>query len=140
MARQYEPHSDASTADLLRQLSEQTNRLVHQELELVKAELSVKGKRAGIGAGMFGGAGVAGLYAVGALVATVIAALSLAVATWLAALIVTVVLGAIAGVLALQGRTKVQSALPPVPEESVDSVKEDVEVTKSRAQRARSER
>ena len=140
MARQYEPHSDASTADLLRQLSEQTNRLVHQELELVKAELSVKGKRAGIGAGMFGGAGLAGLYAVGALVATVIAALSLAVATWLAALIVTVVLGAIAGVLALQGRTKVQSALPPVPEESVDSVKEDVEVTKSRAQRARSER
>jgi hypothetical protein len=140
MAQQYEPHSDASTADLLRQLSEQTNRLVRQELELVKAELSVKGKQAGIGAGMFGGAGVVGLYAVGALVATVIAALSLAVATWLAALIVTVVLAAIAGVLALQGRTRVQSALPPVPEDSVDSVKEDVEATKTRVQRARSER
>ena len=140
MARQYEPHSDASTADLLRQLSEQTSRLVRQELELVKAELSVKGKRAGVGAGMFGGAGLAGLYAVGALVATAIAALSLAMATWLAALIVTVILAAIAGVLALQGRTKVQSALPPVPEDSVDSVKEDVQVTKRRVQRARSER
>ena len=139
MAQQYEPHSDASTADLLRQLSEQTSRLVRQELELVKAELSVKGKRAGVGAGMFGGAGLAGLYAVGALVATAIAALSLAMATWLAALIVTVVLGAIAGVLALQGRTKVQSALPPVPEDSVDSVKEDVQVTKGGVQRARSE-
>jgi hypothetical protein len=139
MAQQYEPHSDASTADLLRQLSEQTSRLVRQELELVKAELSVKGKRAGVGAGMFGGAGLAGLYAVGALVATAIAALSLAMATWLAALIVTVILAAIAGVLALQGRTKVQSALPPVPEDSVDSVKEDVQVTKGRVQRARSE-
>jgi Putative Actinobacterial Holin-X, holin superfamily III len=128
---------DASTADLLRDLSEQTSRLVRQELELAKAELSVKGKRAGIGAGMFGGAGLLGLFAFGALTAAIIAALSLAVATWLAALIVAVIYGAAAGALALTGKGKVQQATPPVPEQSVESVKEDVQWTKSRAQQAR---
>src|SRR5689334_22920492 len=87
-----------STAELLKRLSEQTSRLVTHELELAKTELSAKGKQAGIGAGMFGGAGVVGLYAVGALVATAIAALATAMDTWLAALIVTVVLAATAGV------------------------------------------
>src|SRR5947209_19100493 len=95
----------ASLAELVNQLSEQTSRLVHQEIELAKAELTVKGKRAGIGAGMFGGAGVFGLYALGALTATAILALATAVTGWLAALIVTVVLAAVAGVLALQGKT-----------------------------------
>src|SRR3954470_13623887 len=96
--------TDASTADLMRQLSEQTARLVSQEIELAKAEVSEKGKAAGIGAGMFGGALGAGFHAVGALVATMIAGLSEAVDTWLAALIVTVLLGAVAGVLALRGK------------------------------------
>ena len=131
------PSTDASTADLLRQLSEQTTRLVRQEVELAKAEVSEKGKRAGIGAGMFGGAGIFGLYAFGALTAAIIAALSLAIATWLAALIVAVVYGAVAAVLALTGRTKVQQAMPPVPQDSVDSVKEDVQWTKTRAQQGR---
>ena len=130
--------TDATTADLLRQLSEQTTRLVRQEIELAKAEVSEKGKRAGLGAGMFGGAGVFGFYALGALIATAIAALSLAVATWLGALIVTVVLGAIAGVLALQGRSKLQSAMPPAPEQTMETVREDVETTKQAAQRGRS--
>lgn len=130
--------SDQSTADLVRQLSEQTSRLVRQELELAKVELSAKGKRAGLGAGMFGGAGVLGLYALGAVAAAAIAALSLAVATWLAALIVAAVFGAGAAVLALTGKGKVQQAMPPVPEQSVDSVKEDVQWTKSRAQQGRS--
>jgi len=89
---------------------------------------------------MFGGAGVIGFYTVGALIATIIAALSLAVATWLAGLIVTIVLGTIAGVLALQGKTKVQEALPPVPERTVHSVQQDVEVTKARAQSGRNSR
>jgi hypothetical protein len=129
--------SDASVAELVRQLSEQSSRLARQEVELAKAELAVKGKRAGIGAGMFGGAGVFGFYAVGALVATAILALATAVATWLAALIVTVLLGAVAGVLALQGKTKLQEATPPVPEQATESVKEDVEWAKTRAQRAR---
>ncbi len=129
--------SERSIADLLRQLSEQTATLVRQELDLAKAELTVKGKRAGLGAGMFGGAGVFGLYGVGALTACVILALSTAVAAWLAALIIAVVYGAIAGGLALTGKSKVQEAVPPVPEQAVESVKDDVESTKQRAKEGR---
>src|SRR5438045_2165287 len=121
---------DATAAELVKQLSEQTSRLVHQELELAKTDVAVKGKRAGVGAGMFGGAGVLGLYAVGALLAAAIAALATAMATWLAALIVGVVLAAAAGVVALTGKQKVQQAMPPVPEDSVESVKEDLQWTK----------
>src|SRR4051795_7809541 len=87
-------------SDLLKQLSDQTTTLVRQEIELAKLELREKGKKAGQGAGMFGGATVVGLYAVGALTATIILALSTAIAGWLAALIVTVVYAAIAGILA----------------------------------------
>src|SRR3954454_4179568 len=128
---------DASASELVKQLSEQTSRLLRQEVELAKAELAVKGKQAGIGAGMFGGAGVLGLYAGGALIAAAIAALSTAMATWLAALIVAVVLAAAAAVVALTGKKKVQQAMPPVPEDSVESVKEDVQWTKTRAQQGR---
>ena len=128
---------EPSAAELVKQLSEQTSRLVRQEVELAKAELTVKGKRAGVGAGMFGGAGVFGLYALGALTAAAIAALALAVATWLAALIIAGVWAVIAGVMALMGRSKVQQAMPPVPQDSVDSVKEDVQWTKARAQQGR---
>jgi Putative Actinobacterial Holin-X, holin superfamily III len=124
-------------ADLAKQLSEQTTALVRKEIELAKAELGIKGKKAGMGAGMFGAAGLVGLYALGALTACLIAALSLAMATWLAALIVTIVYGAIAGALALTGRSKVQESTPPVPEQAVDSVKEDVEWTKQRAKAAK---
>ena len=129
--------NDASTADLIKALSEQTSRLVRQEVELAKTELTIKGKRAGAGAGMFGAAGLLALYAAGALIAAVIAALSLAMNVWLAALIVAVVLGAAAAVVALAGKKKVQEALPPVPEDSVESVKEDVQWTKTRAQQGR---
>jgi hypothetical protein len=128
---------DDSTADLLKDLSEQTTRLVRQELELAKAEVSAKGKQVGIGAGMLGGAGLLGLYAVGALTAAAIAALSLSLATWLAALIVAVIWAAAAGVAALIGKKKVRQAMPPVPQDSVDSVKEDVRWTKRRAQQGR---
>jgi MFS family permease len=129
--------SEASLAELVKQLSEQSSRLARQEVELAKAELAVKGKRAGIGAGMFGGAAMFGFYAVGALVATAILAVSTAVAAWLAALIVSAVLGAVAGVLALQGKSKVEQATPPVPEQTTDSVKEDVQWAKTRAQAGR---
>jgi MFS family permease len=129
--------NEASASELVKQLSEQTSRLVRQEVELAKTELAIKGKRAGIGAGMFGGAGVVGLYAVGALVTAAIAALATAMDTWLAALIVGVVLAAVAGVVALTGKKKVQEAMPPVPEDSVESVKEDVQWTKTRAQQGR---
>jgi uncharacterized membrane protein YqjE len=129
--------SDESIADLMRRLSEQTTELVRKEIELAKAELQVKGKKAGIGAGMFGGAGVFGLYALGALTACAILALATAVDAWLAALIVAVVWGAIAGVLALTGKNKVQEATPPLPERAIDSAKADVQETKERAKAGR---
>ena len=129
--------SEASLAELIKQLSEQSSRLGRQEVELAKAELAYKGKRAGIGAGMFGGAGVFGFYGLGALIAAAILALATAVTAWLAALIIAVVLAAVAGVLAMQGKTKVQQATPPVPEEATESVKEDVQWAKTKAQQAR---
>jgi uncharacterized membrane protein YqjE len=129
--------SDASAADLVKQLSEQTSRLVHQEMELAKVELSAKGKEVGIGAGLFGGAGVFGLFALGALTAAIVAALSLAMDTWLAALITAALWGAVAGVMALVGKGRVQRGTPPVPEQSVESVKRDVQSTKAHVQRGR---
>jgi membrane protein len=129
--------SEASLAELVKQLSEQTSRLARQEVELAKAELALKARRAGFGAGMFGGAAMFGFYAVGALVAAAILGLAMAVAGWLAALIVAAVLGACAGVLALQGKSKVRQATPPVPEQTSESVKEDVQWAKTRAQAAR---
>ena len=86
---------------------------------------------------LFGGAVVFGLLALGALTATAISALALAMDTWLAALIVTVVWAVVAGAMALLGKSRVQDALPPVPEDSVESVKEDVQWTKIKAQEGR---
>ena len=128
---------DRSLAELARQLSLQTTELARHEVELAKAELGVKGKRAGIGAGMFGGAGALGLYALGALTAAIIAGIAEALPVWAAALIVAALYGAVAGILALRGKSKVQQATPPVPEATVQSVKEDVRYTKQRAQEAR---
>jgi hypothetical protein len=128
---------EASVAELVRQLSEQTSRLARQEVELAKAELQLKGKRAAVGAGLFGGAGTFAFYAFGALVATAILALATAVAAWLGALIVAVVLAAVALGLALQGKAKVKQATPPIPEQATESVKEDVQWAKTRAQAGR---
>jgi hypothetical protein len=117
--------------ELLKQLSEETSTLVKQELALARAELEAQGKRAGMGAGMLGGAGVAGLLTLGALTATLIALLDTAMATWVAALIATVIWAAVAGVLALQGRNKIKEATPPAPQ-TVETVKEDVRWAKTR--------
>jgi uncharacterized membrane protein YqjE len=122
---------DRSLGELLKQLSEQTTRLVHQELELAKAELTQKGKQAGQGAGMFGGAGALGLAALGALTACFILALNAIMPAWLAALIVAVVYGIIAFVLVKQGQAKMKQAGPPVPEQTIETVKEDVEWAKT---------
>lgn len=136
-----EPHGnqleDRPVPELLRQLSEQTTTLVRQEIELAKAEMTAKGKQVGIGAGAFGAAGLVGLYAVGAITACLILALSTAVAGWLAALIVGVVYAAVAGALALVGKQKTQAGAPPVPERAISSTKEDVEWAKTRAKTAR---
>jgi membrane protein len=124
-------------AELIRELSEQTSTLVHKELELAKLELAQKGERAGIGAGMFGSAGLVGLYAVGALTAAVVLLLATAMAGWLAALVVAAAYGLLAGGLALAGRSQIQQATPPVPEQATESVKEDVRWAKAKAQQAR---
>jgi uncharacterized membrane protein YqjE len=128
---------DRPTPELLKQLSDQTTNLVRQEIELAKLEFREKGKKAGLGAGMFGGAGVFGVYALGVLIACVVLLLATFLEAWIAALIVGVVLAAIAGVLALRGKAEVKQATPPVPQEAVDSTKEDVRWVKSKAQSAR---
>ena len=117
--------------ELLKQLSEQTTRLVRQELELAKAELTQKGKQAGAGAGLFGAAGAIGFLALAALTTCFILALDAVMPAWLAALLVAVVYGVVAAVLALRGRAKVKQATPPVPEQTIETVKEDVEWAKT---------
>jgi hypothetical protein len=123
--------------DLVKQLASQTSTLVRQELDLAKAEMSQKAATAGKGAGLIGGAALTGLLAAGALTACLILVLSEAMDAWLAALIVAVVMGAVAAVLALAGRNKVREATPPVPEQTVETVKEDVEWAKTRTSSAR---
>jgi uncharacterized membrane protein YqjE len=128
---------DRPIGDLLKQLSQETTTLVRQELELAKAEMAQKGKRAGVGAGLFGGAGASALLGLGALTAAAVAALDTAIALWLAALILALLWLAVAGVLAARGRRKVQQSTPPVPEQTQQSVKEDVRWAKTRARSAR---
>ena len=125
------------TAELLKEFSDQATTLLRKEIALAKVEVAEKGKKAAVGAGMFGGTGVFGFYAFGALTACLILALATAVESWLAALIVGVVYAAIAGVLALRGKAQVKRATPPVPEQAVDSTKEDLEWVKARAKSAR---
>jgi hypothetical protein len=123
---------ELSVPELLKQLSQETSTLVKQELDLAKAELTEKGKQAGTGAGMLGGAGLFGLGAFGAITACAIALLATAINhTWIAALIVAAVYGAVTGVLAMRGKDKLQEATPPAPQ-TVETVKEDVEWAKTR--------
>jgi MFS family permease len=135
-SRQADPR-DQSVAELVERLSEQTARLVRDEIRLARFELQQKGKRAGIGAGMFGVGGLLGLYAGGAIVAGLVLLLAMAVQAWGAALIVGVILLAIAGVLGLIGKKQVQHATPPVPEEAMQSVRQDVDTVKEAAKRKR---
>jgi uncharacterized membrane protein YqjE len=129
------PGQDRSTGELVKQLSEQVSVLLRHELKLAQAEMTRKGKQAGVGAGLLGGSGVVALYGVGCLIACAIIAISGVVAAWLAALIVGAVLLAVAATAALIGRRRLQKATPPVPEQAVDSVKTDVEQIKERARR-----
>lgn len=117
--------------ELFKELSNDLSTLVRQELRLAQAELTQKGKRAGLGAGMFGGAGIAALLALGTLTACLIAALAEGMDVWLAALIVTVLYLAAAGGLALVARRRVAEAAPAVPEQTIETVKEDVEWAKT---------
>jgi len=123
--------------ELLKRLSNETTTLVKMELDLAKAEMTQKGKEAGLGAGFLGGAGVVGLLALGSLTAFLILLLDGAMPNWLAALVVTLLWGAVAGVLALQGKNKLQEAGPPAPEQTIETVKEDVQWAKTQKPSAR---
>jgi uncharacterized membrane protein YqjE len=127
--------SERSVGDLVQQLSQQTATLVRQEMRLAQVELQEKGKRAGIGAGMFGGAGLVALYGVGAVIAAVIMLVATAIEPWVSALIVGVVLLATAGLVALLGKKQVEQATPPKPERAMESMQDDVEHVKERARR-----
>lgn len=120
-------HQQASTGELLSRLSDEVSQLVRDELRLAQAEVTGKAKQAGIGAGMFGTAGVLALYGGGVLIATAILALALVVDAWLAALIVGVVLLAAAGIAALAGKRRMSRVAPPVPTQAVANVREDVQ-------------
>lgn len=133
MAQTQEDLRELPVGDLAKRLSEQTTALVRQELQLAQAELTEKGKRAGIGGGLFGAAGLVALYGLGALVASAILALATAVDGWAAALIVAGVLFAIAAVAALVGKGQIEQATPPAPERAQRSVKADVAEVKERA-------
>ncbi len=128
---------DRPTRELMRDLTDQTTALVRKEIALAKVELAEKGKKAGVGAGMFGAAALFGAGAFAAITACAILALATFLAGWLAALIVAVAYVAIAGALAMRGKKQVKQATPPVPERAVDSTKEDLEWLKTRAKSGR---
>lgn len=115
---------------LVHDLSTQIPELVRSELRLAQAELAEKGKRAGLGAGLLGAAGVTALYGVAVLIAAAVLALTLVLPAWAAALVVALVLLAAAGVLALRGKGQVEQATPPAPERAIAGIKEDVETVK----------
>jgi len=117
--------------ELFKQLSGDLSTLVRQELKLAQTEMTEKGKKAGVGIGMFTGAGIVGLLALGALTTCLIAALSTGMEVWIAALIVTVVYAAVAGVLALNARDRVTEATPPLPEQTIETVREDAQWAKT---------
>ncbi|MBQ1047904.1 phage holin family protein [Verrucosispora sp. WMMD703] len=120
--------TEPSTAELVQRATEQVSRLVRDELALARAELTEKGKQAGIGAGLFAGGGALAFFGLGALVTAAILLLALVLPAWAAALIVAVALFLVAGVLALIGKRRVSRAVPPVPEATVRSLRADVDV------------
>ena len=121
---------DPTLGALVNDLTTQVPELIRSEIRLAQAELTEKGKRAGIGIGMFSGAGLLAFFGFGTLIATAVLALSLVMDGWLAALIVAVVLFAGAGILAVVGKNQVQEATPPMPERAVEGVKEDIATVK----------
>ncbi|GAA3417277.1 phage holin family protein [Streptosporangium vulgare] len=123
------------TSELIRQMSEQVSRLVKDELRLARAELTEKGRHAGIGVGLFGGAGVVALFGGGALVAAVILFLAQVMPPWAAAALVGGVLLVVAGALGFFGKRQVAEAGPPTPERTIESVKDDIDAVKERAHR-----
>jgi uncharacterized membrane protein YqjE len=128
--RQGEQLREQPIGELLKQLASETTTLVRQELDLAKAEMREKGKKAGPGFGMIGAAGGVALLALGALTACLILALDGVMPNWLAALIVAVAYGAVAAVLYTGGKEKVDDAGSPAPRQTIETVKEDLQWAK----------
>jgi hypothetical protein len=124
---------ETSTRDLVQDLSRQTSTLIRQEMRLAQAELTEKGRHAGKGAGMFGGAGLVALYGVGALVAAATLGLATVIEPWIAAAAIGVGLLLVAGMLALTGKKELEEAGPPQPTQKLESVQRDVATVKERA-------
>ena len=115
---------------LVHQLTQQVPELIRSEIRLAQAEVAQKGKRAGVGIGMFSVAGLLAFFALACLVTTAVLALALVVDAWLAALVVALVLVAAAAVAGVVGRSKVAEAAPPAPERAIDGIKEDIATVK----------
>lgn len=127
--------SDESVSVLVSRASQQISELVREEMQLARAEMTQKGKRFGKGGGLFGAAGLLGILAAQALVATCIAALALVLPVWASALILTAVLAAMAAVTALAGKKQIDEAGAPLPEKTIGSVRADLTEIKEKAQR-----
>ena len=132
---------EASIGELFKRLSDDMVLLVRQELELFRVEMTEKVRRQGGrvagGAGMLSGAAVCGLMALGSLTATVILLLGIVIPVWAGALIVTAVYGVIAAMLALRGKHELEDVTAPIPKQTIQSVKEDVQWAKTRANSVR---
>jgi uncharacterized membrane protein YqjE len=129
--------TSASTSELVGQVATQLSTLVREELALAKIELTEKGKRAGLGGGLFGGAAILGLYGLGLLLTLAVVLLDLVWPLWVAVLVVMVVVFAAAGIAALMGKRKLSQAAPPVPHDAIAGVESDLDTVKAAARRGR---
>ncbi|MFI6307866.1 phage holin family protein [Amycolatopsis thailandensis] len=124
------PSEERSVGELVSDLGDEVKRLVRDEMRLAVFELQAKGKRMGLGAGLFGAAGIFALFGLATLIAAVVLALALVMPAWLAAVVTGAALLLIGGLSAIVGKKEVSSATPPVPEEAIEGVREDVETVK----------
>lgn len=129
------PEREASTGELVKQLSEQVSTLVRDELKMARLELTRKGRFAGLGMGMYGASGLVALYAIACLIAAAIIAIAGEIRPWLAALIVGLALFVVSAIAALMGRSRMRRATPPMPEQAVEGTKADVGEVKERMHR-----
>ncbi|MGW0552534.1 phage holin family protein [Streptomyces altiplanensis] len=126
---------EESVGDLVSRASQQISELVREEMQLARAEMTQKGKRFGVGGGLFGGAGLVGILAAQALVGAVITALALLLPVWASALIIAALLAAVAAGMAAAGKKQIAEAGTPAPEQAINSVKADVAEIKEASHR-----
>jgi uncharacterized membrane protein YqjE len=121
---------DASLGELTGELSQQVSRLVRDEMRLAQLEMTQKGKRLGVGAGLLWVGAMLAVFGLGCLVTTAVLALATTWAGWLSALVVGVALFVAAGIVILVGRGQLRRATPPVPQDAMASTKEDLQALK----------